>query len=85
MTKKTEDSRSLSTVKVSRVRVVNKFVVCLKSSKVVLFIGPLVVLFLFEAALILAFVRQCREEGLFPRRPVSRRRKEAPGFAVSQV
>ena len=63
----------------------NEFVVCLKSSEVVLFIGPLVVLFLFEAALILAFIRQCREEGLFPRRPVSRRREEVPGFAVSQV
>ena len=46
----------------------NNFVVCLSSSEVALFMGPLVVLFLFEAALCLAFIRQCREEGLFPSR-----------------
>ena len=63
----------------------NKFVVCLSSSEVALFIGPLVVLFLFEAALCLAFIRQCREEGLFPIRTVSRRREEASVLAVSDV
>ena len=63
----------------------NEFVVCLKSSEVALFIGPLVALFLFEVALVLAFVRQCREEGLFPSRTVSRRREEASVFAVSEV
>ena len=63
----------------------NNFVVCLKSSEVAMFIGPLVVLFLFEVALVLAFVRQCREEGLFPSRTVSRRREEASVFAVSDV
>ena len=48
--------------------VMNNFVICLSSSELALFVGPLVVLFLFEAALCLAFVRQCREEGLFPSR-----------------
>ena len=63
----------------------NEFGVCLKSSEVALFIGSLVVLFLFEVALVLAFVRQCREEGLFPSRTVSRRREEASVLAVSDV
>ena len=63
----------------------NEFVVCLKSSEVALFIGPLVALFLFEVALVLAFVRQCREEGLFPSRYVSRRREKALVFAVSDI
>ena len=67
----------------------NKFVVCLSSSEVALFILPLVALFLFEAALCLAFIRQCREEGLFPSRrerlAVSRRREEASAFTVSDV
>ena len=63
----------------------NKFVICLSSSEVALFIGPLVALFLFEAALCLAFIRQCREEGLFRSRTVSGRREEALAFTVSDV
>ena len=63
----------------------NNFMVCLSSSEVALFIGPLVALFLFEAAFCLAFIRQCREEGLFPSRTVTGRREEASAFAVSEV
>ena len=46
----------------------NNFVICLSSSELALFVGPLVAVFLFEVALCLAFIRQCREEGLFPSR-----------------
>ena len=63
----------------------NRFAICLKSSEVALFVGPLVVLFLFEVALVLAFIHQCRQEGLFPVRTVSRRREESTVFAVSDV
>ena len=63
----------------------NRFVVCLKSSEVALFVGPLVVLFLFEVALVLAFIGQCCQEGLFPVRTVNRRREESTVFAVSDV
>ena len=34
----------------------NDFVICLSSSELALFVGPLVVLFLFEAASCLAFI-----------------------------
>ena len=65
--------------------VMNRFVVCLKSSELALFVGPLIVLFLFEVALVLAFIRQVRQEGLFPVRTVSRRREESTVFEVSDV
>ena len=65
--------------------IMNRFTVCLKSSEVALFVGPLIVLFLYEVALVLAFVRQYRQEGMFPVRTVNRRREENTVFEVSDV
>ena len=63
----------------------NKFVVCLNSGEVALFILPLVALFLFEVALVLAFIQDCCREGLFPERILYRRREEASAAAVLVV
>ena len=63
----------------------NRFVVCVNSSELALFVGPLIVLFLFEVALVLAFVLQCRQQGLFPVRTSNRRREESTVLPVSEV
>ena len=63
----------------------NTFLDCISGKEGVLFIGPLIVLFVLEVTLCITYLKECRRLGLLPFRTRNGRQEEDSSLAVSEV